>query len=50
MAKVAISGGNFQDAEGNALAGGLLVLTLDSAAVVLGTGSVPRVISWTIYD
>ena len=40
MAKINISGGNFQDAEGNALAGGLLVLTLDSAAVVIGTGQV----------
>ena len=40
MAKIAVSGGSFQDAEGNPLAGGLLVLTLDSAAVVLGTGQV----------
>jgi hypothetical protein len=38
--KGTISGGVFQDAEGNPLAGGLLVLTLDSAAVVIGTGQV----------
>jgi hypothetical protein len=40
MALIAISGGNFQDAEGNALAGGSLILQLNNDAVVLGTGQV----------
>ena len=40
MALIAINGGNFQDAEGNALAGGSLILQLNNDAVVLGTGQV----------
>ena len=40
MAKIAISNGSFQDGEGNSLAGGQLILQLNTDAVVVGTGQI----------